>query len=140
VANHPDLVVIIDHMGMPAPPTLPLSDGLLATLPDLLELARFANIAVKFTGVPALSTEEYPFAGLWPSLHQVINAFRPERLMWGSDYTRVTGRHRHPPDPGGRLNYGELIDFFRYTPELGAADKEVMLGGATRRWFRWPKA
>jgi L-fuconolactonase len=136
--RHPELVIIVDHLGMPAPPTLPLTDSLLDTLPDLLALARHPNVAVKFTGVPSVSTEEYPFRGLWPKLHQVVEAFGPERLMWGSDYTRVTGRHHHPPDPGGRLNYGELLDYLRYTDELGEADKEMMLGRAARRWFNWP--
>jgi L-fuconolactonase len=138
--DHPDLRIIVDHLGMPAPPTLPLSEALLDTLPDLLALARFANVAVKFTGVPALSTEAYPFAGLWPRLHRVVEAFGPDRLMWGSDYTRVTGRHHHPPDPGGRLNYSELLDFLRYTTELGDADKEAMFSHSTRRWLRWPSA
>jgi L-fuconolactonase len=136
--EHPDLSIIVDHLGMPAPPVYPLSANLLDRLPDLLDLARYPNVAVKFTGVPALSTEPYPFAGLWPKLHRVVDAFRPERLMWGSDHTRVTGRHHHPPLPGGRLNYGELLNFLRYTNELGDADKRVIFGQAARRWFRWP--
>jgi hypothetical protein len=140
VRKHPDLTVIIDHFGMVAPPTYPLSDNLLDSVPELVELGQFPNIAVKFTGVPALSVKDYPFSDLWPQVHRVIDAFKPERLMWGSDYTRVMGRHVHPPMKGGRLNYAELLDFLKYTSEVSDSDKEWMFSGATRRWLRWPNA
>jgi L-fuconolactonase len=138
--RHPDLTIIVDHLGMPAPPTLPWSETLLDTVPDLVALANYENIAVKFSGVPSLSNEDYPFKGLWSRLHPIINAFGPDRLMWGSDYTRVTGRHHYPPDPEGRSNYSELLNFLRYTHEVSEDDKRVMLGEAARRWFMWPRA
>jgi predicted TIM-barrel fold metal-dependent hydrolase len=140
VQKHGDLTVIVDHLGMGMPPATPLTDSMFGNVPDLIELARFPQVAVKFSGVAALSHQSYPFADLWPALHQIIDAFGPERLMWGSDYTRVTGRWLHPRHPEGRLDYGELLNFLRYTNEVSEADKEVMLSGAVRRWFDWPKA
>ena len=138
--KHPDLRVIVDHLGMQTPPTTPLSDSVFDKLPELLALAALPNVAVKFSGAPALSPEPYPFAALWPRLRKIIDAYGPERLMWGTDYTRVTGRHRHPRDPGGRLSYGELVDFLRYTSEVTEADKAIMFNGAIRKWFGWPDA
>jgi predicted TIM-barrel fold metal-dependent hydrolase len=136
--DHPRLHVIVDHLGMPAPPTAPLTDKVLETLPDLLELAAFPNVAVKFTGAPSLCADPYPFSSLWPHLHRIIDAFGVDRLMWGTDYTRVMGRYRHPPDPGGRLNYRELVDFLLYTDEVSEKDKEILFSRAIRKWFDWP--
>lgn len=53
--------------------------------------------AAKFCGAPVMSEEPYPFKHVWPFLHQIIDAFRPERLMWGSDFTRM----RWVPVEGG---------------------------------------
>ncbi len=44
----------------------------------------------------------------------------------------------HPRAPGGRSNYGELVDFLRYTTEVSEHDKAIMFGKATRLWFGWP--
>jgi L-fuconolactonase len=138
VRKHPDLYVIVDHLGMPTPPNPALSGDVLETLPDLLDLAAYPNVAVKFTGVPALTTERYPYHGLWSRLYGVLEAFGPERLLWGSDYTRVMGRNVHPRNAEGRSNYAELVNFLRYANEIGEADKAMMFSGSIRAWFGWP--
>ena len=127
--DHPGLTVIVDHIGMRHPPYDSAGPDLFDPLPDLLALARFPNVAVKFSGVPALSTEGYPFADVWPNARRIIEAFGPARLMWGSDYTRCAGMH----------TYSESVNFLRYSDEVSAADKELMFGGTLRRLFRWEK-
>jgi L-fuconolactonase len=139
----PELKLVIDHCGMPAPPTAPPQEDNFATLPDLLELARYPNLAVKLTGMPVLAPggDAYPFPKLWPHLHQLLDAFGPERLLWGTDAQRVTGRVWEPPlrVPGyEQVTYAELVDWLRYTDEVGPAEKVLMLGGAARHWFGWP--
>jgi L-fuconolactonase len=138
--RHSRLRLIVDHVGMPAPPLYKLSDSIFDTLPDLLNLAKFDNVAVKLSGAPSLSSDVYPFLDLWPRLHQIIGRFTPERILWGSDFTRVTGRTLHPRREGGRSNYAELLNFVLYTDELSHADKANILGKATRHWFRWTAA
>jgi L-fuconolactonase len=128
--TYPNLPLIIDHIGMPPPPWVPFSADLLNDLPKLLALARYPNVALKFTGVPALSLEAYPFKDLWHrGLHQIVESFTPQRLMWGSDYTRLKGV----------LTYSELLNFLLYTDELSQGDKEAMLSHSARNWFRWPR-
>lgn len=139
----PQLRVVIDHCGMPAPPTAPPLDDLFETLPELLALAEYPNVAVKLTGLPVLAPDVYPFRRLWPRLHAMLEAFGPERLLWGSDVHRVSGRVWQPPlrVPGfDDINYSELVGYLLYTHELGEADKATMLGGAARSWFNWPRA
>jgi L-fuconolactonase len=139
----PDLRIVIDHCGMPAPPTCPPSDDLLATLPELLELAAYPHVAVKLSGLPVLQPDSYPFARIWPQLHRLIEAFGPERLLWGSDVHRVTGRVWEPSLRVAGfedVDYSELVGYLLRTDELGEAEKATMLGGATRRWFNWPRS
>ena len=51
----------------------------------------------------------------------------PDRLMWGSDQTVFD----HP--------YGEAIDVIRATDEIGATEKELILGAALRRICGWSR-
>jgi L-fuconolactonase len=140
--EYPGLRVIVDHVGMPAPPTAPPFDDLLATLPELLALAVHPNVAVKLTGLPLLAPGDYPFPGVWPALRALLEAFGPGRLLWGTDVQRVTGRVWHPPlpTPGHeRINYAELLDYLLYSEELDPEAKAAILGGATREWLGWPR-
>ena len=127
-ADFPDLTIIIDHIGLYPPPRVPVDGHTLDALTELIALAEHPNVAVKFTGVAALSTGTYPFADLWPRLHPVLDAFRPSRLMWGSDYTRVAKLH----------TYSEAVNFLRYTNEVSESDKQAMFSGTIRRLLRWP--
>jgi L-fuconolactonase len=137
------LKLVIDHCGMPAPPTAPMQEDNFATLPDLLELAAYPNVAVKLTGLPVLAAggDAYPFPKLWPYLHRLLDAFGPGRLIFGTDAQRVTGRVWDPPlrVPGyEHVTYAELVDWLRRTDELGPTEKAQMLGAAARHWFAWP--
>jgi predicted TIM-barrel fold metal-dependent hydrolase len=127
---HPELQLIIDHFGLTQPPFMAADPEPFQRLPQLLALAKHPNVSVKFSGAPTLSHERYPYSDLWPHLHQVVEAFGPERLMWGSDVTRVKVHH----------NYAESVNYIRYTDELSESDKELILGGTLRRILRWPAA
>jgi L-fuconolactonase len=138
----PELRIVIDHCGMPAPPTSPFQDGLLDTLPDLLALSEYPNVAVKLTGLPVLLPGSYPFPAIWPALHRMLGSFGPGRLLWGSDVHRVTGRVWEPPlrvAGFADVNYCELVDYLLHTDEIGEAEKAKMLGAAARTWFNWPQ-
>ena len=124
---HPRLRILIDHIGMMPAPHVPLVPERLDALPDLLALARYDNVAVKFTGVPALSYEDYPFADLWPASHQILDAFGVERMMWGSDFRRL--RTLHP--------YAEIVDFLKLTDEVSADEKRKLFGESLRTWTGW---
>lgn len=126
---HPDLIMIIDHFGMPAPPMMHYDNPPFRQLELLLQLAQFPNVSVKFSGAPALSRETYPFADLWPSLHRVVDTFGPERLLWGADFPRCKGLH----------TYAEGVNYLLYTTELSDRDKELIFGVTLRRIMRWPR-
>jgi predicted TIM-barrel fold metal-dependent hydrolase len=124
----PELQLVIDHLGLAQPaPVFPTIEGDgFGRLPELLELAAYPNVAVKATGVPSLSRESYPFRDVWDPLRRVIDAFGCERVMWGTDFTRVAGL----------VTYEESVAYLRemdFTP----TDLEQLYGGTLRRVLRW---
>lgn len=127
VRAHPELVVVVDHLGLFHPPWRS-GPEIFDDIPEVLQLAQFPNVALKLTGAPALSERAYPFADLWPHLHTILDGFGVGRLMWGSDFTRCRGHH----------SYREAVDFLLHTDELSSADKEALFAGSIRKWLGWP--
>ena len=104
-------------------------------------MAKYPNVAIKFSGAPTLSLRPYPHADIWPHLHKLIDAFGPNRLMWGSDFTRL----RWAPltlDPGPREGwflYSDSLNYLRDTDEVSDSDKAAIFAGTIRRLLRWPE-
>jgi L-fuconolactonase len=123
-ARHPELRLVIDHLGLMRPK---LDHEAFANLPELLALARCPNIAVKASAVTDYSGEPYPHPILHGYLRRVFDAFGPKRMFWGSDISRV----RHP--------YRQMITLF--TEELawlGEEDKAWIMGRGLCEWLNWP--
>jgi L-fuconolactonase len=137
IQAHPGLTIVIDHLGLAQSPVSPKETASWEKLPNILALAKYPNVQLKFCGAPTLSTGEFPYNDVGPYLHQIINAFTPDRLFWGSDYTRMRHFNRMPRSEW--WFYSDVLNFLRDTNELSASDKEKMLGGAIRKALRWPK-
>lgn len=138
--RHPELTLIIDHIGVAQHPVSPIETMSWRTFPDLLELARYPNVAVKLCGAPLLSEEAYPFDDIWPRLEQLFAAFGTDRVMWGSDYTRLRTadlpRGDRPRKRG--LTYADSLNFLLRSDRLSLADKAMVFGGTARKLLRLP--
>lgn len=138
--RHPQLTLIIDHIGVAQHPVSPPETMSWATFPDLLELARYPNIAVKLCGAPLLSEDHYPFDDLRPRLEQLIAAFGADRIMWASDYTRLRTadlpRGSRPRQRG--VTYAESLNFLLRSDWLTLEDKRMIFGGTASRLLRLP--
>jgi L-fuconolactonase len=138
--RHPQLTLIIDHIGVAQHPVSPPETMSWRSFPDLLALARYPNVAVKLCGAPLLSAQAYPFDDVWPYLEQLFKAFGFERVMWGSDYTRLRladlPRGERPRQRG--LTYTESLDYLRRTNRLTLDEKRWLLGGSARRLLKLP--
>jgi predicted TIM-barrel fold metal-dependent hydrolase len=128
VKRLPGLRLVIDHLGVRQPPLLPPGADGLAELPALLTLADCAGLYVKVTGLHDLSRRPPPFADLQETLRTLAGAFGADRLMWGSDWTRDTGR----------FSYGETVSYVLGADALTQAERELVLGGTLRTVFGWP--
>jgi L-fuconolactonase len=128
--KHPGLALHLDHVGLPQPPLMPADPDPFERLPTLLALAKYPRVAVKLSAAPTLSLQKFPFADLWPSVHKIIAAFGPERVLWGSDWTRALPV----------VSYKEQVRAFTETNELDDREKELIMGKSLRTLLRWPKA
>ena len=121
--RHPGLKLTIDHMGIGRNAKGP---GTFAHIPELVALAKYSNISVKTSGLPAHSSEPYPFRDLDPHIHRVVDAFGPQRVFWGSDITRMP------------VSYRQCITHFtEELPWLNERDKELIMGHALCDWIGW---
>jgi len=79
--RHPTLPVVIDHC-------LNLNAGREqnAILSDMLALARVPNLHAKLSFVAAGSAQAFPFRDMHASCRAIIEAYSPERCVWGSDF------------------------------------------------------
>jgi predicted TIM-barrel fold metal-dependent hydrolase len=141
----PGLTLIVDHLGLRQPPLDTPDDPPFASLPQLLDLSRFGNVHVKLCGLPALSSERFPYKDAWPALRAITDAFGADRLMWASDTTRFAGRigigrFQNPATLGdypGKHSYAESLLFVREAEVLSEAEKAAILGGTAARVLDW---
>jgi predicted TIM-barrel fold metal-dependent hydrolase len=123
-ARHPGLRLIIDHFGLGREH----QDAAFGPAIDelLLPAARHPNVAVKASAAPTYSTEPYPFPKLRDPIRRVVEAFGPQRVFWGSDFSRLP------------CSYRQCVTHF--TEELGLTEpnKEWVMGRGIAEWLRWP--
>jgi predicted TIM-barrel fold metal-dependent hydrolase len=133
--RHPQLTLIIDHMGIGAGqrPGPDSSDSMRNnTVPEAIAqsvaLAKYANVSVKLSSVPLISTEPYPFRDVTSHIRRLFDAYGPERCHWGTDLTnsfaRATYRQR-------------VTQFTEELPFLTESDKDWIMGRAILARLRW---
>jgi len=83
---HPGLRLVVDHLALPVGESAP---KVFEDLADLLALAACPAVSVKATALPCHSLLPYPFRDLHVALRLVVDAFGPDRVFWGSDWTRL---------------------------------------------------
>ncbi len=122
--RHPALRVVIDHAGLHVRGKAP---RVLEDLPAVCALAKHPNVAVKASGLPALSAQPYPFRDLHDAVRRLFDAFGPRRTFWGTDLSRMP------------CTYRESIDLFtKELPWLGGEDLEWVMGRGVCQWLGWP--
>lgn len=120
----PALRLCVDHLAIPRGAK---DAAAFEHLPQLLALARHANVSVKAGGLPTYSTiDAFPHPSLHPYFRQVYDAFGPARIFWASDLTRMS------------CSYREVVAFITEgIPWLTQADKRLMMGEAVCGWLGW---
>ena len=127
--RHPGLRLTIDHLGGRGGTTTLKDAAAMTHIPDLLALAKFANVAVKATGAPGYSSESYPFPAMHTYLRKIYDAFGPQRMFWGTDITKMP------------CSWKQCVTMFtEELPWLSAADKKLIMGEALCQWWDWNRA
>ena len=122
-ARHPRLRLILDHLARPGALK---DDAAFEDLDQVLALSKYPNVAAKVSALPCYSSEPYPFPGLHKHVRRVFEAFGSRRMLWGTDYSRLTC----PYADAIRL-FTDALDF------LSLGDREWIMGRATAEWIGW---
>ena len=121
--RYPRLKLIVDHMGRGSGLT---DAAAFETLPDLLALARYPNVACKASGAPSYSSAPYPYNNIQDYLHRIFDAFGPDRTFWGTDITRMP------------CSWQQCVTLFtEELPWLTGEELEKVMGKALCRWIGW---
>ena len=124
----PGLRITIDHLGGRGGTTQLKDDAAMSHIPDLLALAKHANVAVKATGAPGYSAETWPFPTMQKYLKQIFEAFGPDRMFWGTDISKMP------------CSWRQCVTMF--TEELSwlkGRDLERVMGEAICAWWGWDR-
>jgi predicted TIM-barrel fold metal-dependent hydrolase len=106
--------VVVDHCGRPDP-----ADGLGAPgFRELLRLGRAGRAVVKLSGLVKFSRRPPPHEDTWPFVRALVDAFGPERCVWGSDWPFL----RAPV----RVDYGPLLAQLEELVPDPAARREIL--------------
>jgi predicted TIM-barrel fold metal-dependent hydrolase len=130
--RHPGIPISIDHMAAPTRRLAGVADSsdeaAFAHLPQLLDLARLPNVAVKATTANTRSTAPYPHENIHPHIRRIVDAYGPQRVFWGSDLSRQA-------DAGA---YRECVTMFtEHMPWLTGRAKALVMGEAACNWYGW---
>ena len=121
--RHPGLRLIFDHMAL----SIGVKDEVaFHDLDKLLVAAKRPNVAVKVSALPCYTDAPYPYRNLHTHVRRVYDAFGPQRMMWGSDLSRLRGTYR------------ECVTVFTEEMDwLSGVDLEWIMGRALCEWLGW---
>lgn len=86
IADYPETIVLIDHLAEPQEGTGP-------QFADVLDLGRFDNVYMKFSGLGHISDDAPLYEAVKPFTRWVIEAFGPDRMVWGSGNPAMLDTH-----------------------------------------------
>jgi predicted TIM-barrel fold metal-dependent hydrolase len=115
-AEFKDTTVIIDHLSAP-------NKGAPEEFEDVLKLGRLKNVIMKFTSLRGASKEPFPHKDLRPMAKRVVDAFGPDRMMWGTFGSNMQAYQRNVEI------FETALDF------LSEADKSKIRGRTALRIF-----
>ena len=114
----PGVTIILDHLGRSG-------EGTAADAANVVKLAKFPKVVMKYSGVNYSSKQKYPFADVKPIVRKLYDAFGPNRLIWGDcGY-----------DAAGYQQSADLLDsMFDYA---SAEDRARIRGGNSMKLYKW---
>ena len=120
--KYPTLKLSLDHLNIQRAD----AEHIALQIKHWCALAKYENFAVKTSAVPSWSQEPYPFRDTHDYLQQVFDAFGPQRMFWGSDFTRLEVSYR-----------SAVRQFVEDINWLSNSDVEWVMGRGICNWLGW---
>lgn len=124
--KHPDLKIIIDHMGIMA---RCVDDAIGYWVSETADLAKHPNIYVKISAIPGYSTAPFPNLNIEKYVREMVDKMGPERCFWGTDITRLLGHGLTWTD-----TVEQFTTHFDFTPD----ELEWIMGRGISECLDWP--
>jgi L-fuconolactonase len=114
--SHPSMQFVLDHLGK-----APIAGRELEPwATGLRELAGQPNVWCKLSGVHTIAPPDWTYADLAPFIEVALEAFSPERILFGSDW----------PVSLQAATYGQVVQAAqRACAPLSATERAAVLGG-----------
>jgi L-fuconolactonase len=118
----PELPFVLDHLGGPPADSREAGDGRWAAA--IRNLAALPNVTCKLSGA---DSDPFRASDLRPAYQTVLDAFGPDRLMFGTDW----------PVSSLAAPYSQVCDVYReLTADLSAAERNAIFDRTARRVYR----
>jgi len=127
--RHPQLTLIIDHMGLNSS-SRPnrVTENIPAAIDQAITLAKYPNVSIKWSGAVGNSLEPYPFRDMTVYVQRLFDAYGPQRCHWGTDITNSFAKASY----GQRITHvTEQLSF------LSESDKDWVMGRAILARLKW---
>lgn len=121
----PDTRFILDHCGYVSGSLAPEVNS----VAPVVDLAHYPNLYAKLTFLPIASEEGYPFRDVHWMVRDLVDAFGPERCLFGTNFPQA----QYSPNE----TYGQLVDLFREALDLSPEEREWILGGTAAGLWEW---
>ena len=83
---------------------------------------------VKVSALPCYTNEPYPYRGVHRYVRLVYDAFGPQRMFWGSDFSRLPAH----------ATYRQVVEMFtKEMSWLSREDLEWVMGRGVCEWIGW---
>ncbi|MER5796212.1 amidohydrolase family protein [Streptomyces sp. NPDC001980] len=125
-ARHPELKIIIDHMGIMA---RCVDDAIGYWASETADLHVHPNIYVKVSALPGYSTQPFPNNNIQKYVREMVDKMGPQRCFYGTDITRLLGHG---------ITYTDTIEQFTKHWDFTPEELEWIMGRGISEVLNWP--
>ncbi len=125
-AKHPELRIIIDHMGIMA---RCVDDAIGYWVSETADLAAHPNIYVKVSALLGYSTQPFPNNNIQKYVREMVDRMGPQRCFYGTDITRLLGHG---------ITYTDTIEQFTKHWDFTPEELEWIMGRGISEVLNWP--
>ena len=117
--GHPDLRIVIAHLGQPNPSAEAEAERW-SLWQEQIDLGQLPNVWFDTAALPAyLPDEDFPYPTAERYLHLALERIEPSKILWGTD---LPGLLRH-------LNYPQLVKLAKLHTQSLSPDEQAMILG-----------
>ncbi len=125
VRAFPQTRFVLDHCGYVSSALAPSEN----TTAPVRALARYENVYIKLTFLPLASRQAYPFTDVHWMVRELVDAFGPDRCLFGSNFPTV----QYSPQTG----YEQTVALFADVVDLSVEERAWILGATAQTLWRW---